>query len=234
MTSIAFGAETKTIDEVVLNAVKNHQTTVDISSFKLTPEQAIDAYISLRDTEPLMWATDKSVNAQANGSKAKSLVITYDYKADEVAEMQKLVDSTVDGIVAKAEKLGTDYDKARFVYDYLIDNYNYDKTLEKLSEYELFTTKSGVCSAYSIAYKDILTRLNIPCEIVVSDAIQHEWNIVKIDGEWYNVDAAWADDSNDRESQFLKSDVFMSIIGHTGGVSESGAKCTSTIYDINY
>jgi transglutaminase/protease-like cytokinesis protein 3 len=234
MTSVTFGAQSKSVEDTIFNAVQNHQSTVDISSYNLTPQQAVDAYNALRSSEPLMWSANKNVDAETNGTKATSLIIKYDYKSDEVTEMQSFINKTVDGIVAEAKNLPTDKEKARYVYDYLIDNYNYDFNLDKFSEYDLLKTKNGVCTAFAITYKDAMTKLGIPCEVVTSKTISHEWNIIQIDGYWYNVDAAWGDSSDDKDDYFLKSDFFMSLMGHKDGVSESGARCDNTIYDLNF
>ena len=73
----------------------------------------------------------------------------------------------------------------------------------------LYEGGTGVCRAFAIAYKNILTKLNIPCDVVISKSMKHEWNMVQINGKWYNVDCSGADLLNsDRDCFFLKSDLF--------------------------
>ena len=93
-----------------------------------------------------------------------------------------------------------------------------------------------MCTAYSLAYKDIMQKLNIPCEIVISKEIAHQWNIVKINGSWYNVDTAWGDiytseNESFRYDNFMKSDYYFVLLGHTGGISESIINCQSRKFD---
>lgn len=49
------------------------------------------------------------------------------------------------------------------------------------------------CNGYALAFKDIMTRLNIQALHITSDSMQHAWNLVYLDGEWYHVDVTWDD-----------------------------------------
>ncbi len=102
--------------------------------------------------------------------------------------------------------------------------------MEADSVYDLLNNKTGICVAYAQAYKMAMAKLNIPCEVTVSTAMAHAWNTVKIDGNWYNVDVTY-DVTGGGNSNFLKSDKLFSILGHTGGVNESGISCTDTKFD---
>lgn len=41
--------------------------------------------------------------------------------------------------------------------------------------------------------------LGIECEVISSDQRNHDWNRVKLNGEWYMVDVTWDDDYEDNE-----------------------------------
>ena len=41
-------------------------------------------------------------------------------------------------------------------------------------------------------------RLNIPCQLVSSDPLNHAWNLIQINGSWYHVDVTWNDPVSDR------------------------------------
>ena len=61
------------------------------------------------------------------------------------------------------------------------------------SSIECLTSGRALCSGYAVVLKEILTRLGISTEIIISKGI-HEWNQVSIDGKWYNCDL-----TNDRD-----------------------------------
>lgn len=216
----AFAAETtNNIENTIVTTVTENKTIIDIKKYNINPTEALNICLNLRNTEPEMWNVNEKISVEQKGSKASKIIITYDYSNADKIKMQTEIDEKVTEIAATASKLNSDYDKAKFVYDYLIDNYDYDFTYSNLKEYELFIYGTGVCSAFSLAYKDILQELNIPCEIVVSQEMAHQWNIIQLDGEWYNVDVTWGDmyGNSYKSSCFAKSDLFFEMIGHSGG-----------------
>lgn len=223
-------------DETVINNIKANNSNINISKFNISGQDALAKYFILKNSEPDIWYASDTAKVVQQGNKAKTINVCFDYKEQEILEMQAYIDSVVAKAVDVANNFQSDYDKAKAVYDYLIDNYDYDWTLSKHKEYELFKTGTGVCTAYSLAYKDIMQELNIPCEVVISRKISHQWNIIQIEGEWYNVDPSWGDiytsaKEIDRYSNFMKSDFYFMLLGHSGGSSESGAVCTSRKYD---
>ncbi len=80
----------------------------------------------------------------------------------------------------------------------------------------------GVCGAYTDLYYCLLTAAGIENVKAMNTSHVHIWNVVKVDGQWYNCDITWMDDGrngytpvegkeaidapvNDYE-QFMKSD----------------------------
>lgn len=225
-----------TFENCLIEGVAAFETSIDVSRFKLNADEALNKAITIFDAAPEAWAVNEKVSVQTQGNKAKAVIIEYDYTKDEVLAMQMYIDGIVEKAVAIANTFQTDYDKAKAVYDYLINNYDYDWSLTKAKEYEMFKTGEGVCTAYSLAYKDILQELGIPCLTVSSAEIAHMWNVVQIDGNWYNVDVSWGDiyaaeDENFRYDNFMKSDYYFELLGHTGGTAENNVKCTNGTYD---
>lgn len=72
----------------------------------------------------------------------------------------------------------------------------------------------AVCAGYAEAGRNVLSCMGIECRNVSADNIDrgehgHAWNLVKLDGEWYNVDLTWDADALVEELQpkyLLKSD----------------------------
>lgn len=223
-------------DSTLIDGVTAFETTIDVSKFNLKSDEALNKAVDLFKTSTETWAVNENVSVQTKGNKAEAIIIEYDYTRDEILAMQTYIDSIVAKAVSVANTFQTDDDKAKAVYDYLIDNYDYDWSLTMQKEYELFKTGTGVCTAYSLAYKDIMQKLDIPCLTVSSKEISHMWNIIQIDGEWYNVDVSWGDiytteGESFRYDNFLKSDYYFELLGHTGGIPENAVKCSSIKYD---
>ena len=87
-------------------------------------------------------------------------------------------------------KKENDYQNVKMVHDYLIDNVEYDQTLEKPNIRNIYGTlieKSCVCEGYAEAFKYLLDALDIPCVIVSGTATNsqgetenHAWNYVQL------------------------------------------------------
>ena len=119
-----------------------------------------------------------------------------EFFVEYLLDAQKLawVDSQVDSIVNELQlKDLTDYLKIKKVYQYMGTNFTYDHSLQKFTDYEGLTTGSMVCQGYALLTYKLLWKAGVPCRIIVgrSSNEQHGWNIVKLDGKWYNLDTTW-------------------------------------------
>ena len=97
----------------------------------------------------------------------------------------------------------SDYDKIKFIHDYLIDNVEYDTTLTDINIYNIYgalVSKKCVCEGYAKAFKYLLDEAGIDNLIVIGvgtnssgQTEDHAWNYVKINNNWYAVDVTWDD-----------------------------------------
>ena len=95
----------------------------------------------------------------------------------------------------------TEFEKELAIHDFLVINTRYDeKNLAKNtlppSAYNvdgIILDGLGVCEGYAQAFKLLLNKVGIEAVVVSEPRINHAWNIVKIDGEYYHVDATWND-----------------------------------------
>lgn len=118
-------------------------------------------------------------------------------------------------VAAEAEKLlqsldlegKTDYQKVKTIYDWMCSNITYyDENLEndenalKYTAYAALVDRTAVGQGFaSLLYRLLLTE-GIDCRIIpgIGKDSKHAWNIVKLDGKYYNVDSAW--DSVNRQT----------------------------------
>jgi len=124
---------------------------------------------------------------------------TYDRTSDEVEAKKPLIDAYVERCIAAAPKDGSDYDKAKFVYEYIINNTEYDiNSKDNQNILSVFNGGKSVCQGYAKATQYLLLKLNIPCILVsgtVHNGEPHSWNKAFVDGQWTNIDTTWGDAS---------------------------------------
>lgn len=141
------------------------------------------------------------------------IVFAYKYTKEEVLIMRTQMQNERDNILSCVTDDMTDVEKILTVHDYFAVNYKYDYTYTIYDAYNIMVNKTGVCQAYSLAFKYVMDSLNIKCSYVTSDNINHMWNIVCANGKWYHVDVTHDDPSIGTASGY-SSDGF-GYAGHT-------------------
>ncbi|WP_460979263.1 transglutaminase domain-containing protein [Spirosoma knui] len=103
--------------------------------------------------------------------------------------------------------------KARSVYSWITSHVRYDESAFSGQRYSseieyanrVLRSRKAVCTGFALLYKHLLNRAGIEVASIKgysrtndSEAgkpiqrIDHEWNAVKLDGDWYLLDIAWA------------------------------------------
>ena len=120
--------------------------------------------------------------------------------------------AVLEQIVADAPAESSDYQKELFVHDRLIDACTYDEEAVEIHKqekvrgneqnaYGALVEGKAVCEGYTRAFQILCSRLGVTCWVIQGQAIgfegessvNHIWNCVQLDGDWYHVDATWDD-----------------------------------------
>ena len=108
--------------------------------------------------------------------------------------------------LAKELRKDNDYESVKAVHDYIIKRveYDYNSKGTNYTDIEGFRENRMVCQGYSMAAYVLLCDMGIPVRIVTGTAgadgksEAHAWNVVKVDGKWYNLDVTWDDAGGDK------------------------------------
>lgn len=123
-----------------------------------------------------------------------------------------------------------DYLKVRAFYIWIANNIKYDcfadnNLREQLTDTELIIRKKRTGSiGYSLLFKDLCNMAGIECEVVSGYAknkpdqigvslkkVDHAWNLVRINYNWYYVDVTWGTGDQCKCILFRKDDKFNDI-----------------------
>lgn len=127
----------------------------------------------------------------------------YLYDREEVERRQKLVNEAVNACLAGAPSSTDDYYAIKYVYDYIIENTDYDvNAIDNQNICSVFIDGRSVCNGYSKAAQYLLNKLGIPCTLVTgtvttknSTGVRHAWNLVLCNDAYYYMDVTWGDAS---------------------------------------
>ena len=154
------------------------------------------------------------------------------------------VDSIVQSAVAECNSKtdGSEYAKALWLHDWLLDQLEYDNTLKWSSAESALTRKLGTCQSYESAYAKLLTAAGIENSETRDTYDGHTWNAMKLDGQWYQTDCTWDDSSDNwysfdqRHLYFGLTDELMAIAhpGHSKIYTTDTYKTRSTSLADNY
>lgn len=147
-------------------------------------------------------------------------------------ELREL-DAAAEEFLADIDLSGSEYDIALRVHDKLIGLVKYDDDNDALRNNIAYgqtvygalisnghMANGAVCEGYSDAYSYLLRRLGILCMPIEGSVgtgetldeaeeaaapTYHTWNLLRLDGKWYEVDATWDDYNTEDNSEYVKS-----------------------------
>lgn len=128
------------------------------------------------------------------------MTFTYTMTYYTTAEQEAQLDTAVEELLTGLDPSGTDYEKLCTVYDYICANITYDyDNLEntdymlKHTAYAALIDKTAVCQGYAALLYRLALEMGIDCRMITGtgNGGGHAWNIVKLNGLYYNADSTW-------------------------------------------
>ena len=145
----------------------------------------------LQDHPEIFWVMP-AYDYREEDSGRISLYPRYSCTKEEIRERQEEIDRVVDDFMKKMPEAASDYDKIRYVYEYLIDTVKYDDSVPPDRDQNMDSALLGggtVCAGYAKAARYLLDQARIPAIYVSNE--EHAWNKVVCDHKTYNMDVTW-------------------------------------------
>jgi len=127
-----------------------------------------------------------------------SVYFNDNYKSEVAA-----LDAVINDAMSSFETGMSDRDKAIVLHDYLVLKCEYVDagSDNKYTAYGALVEGKAVCEGYACAYQLLCQKAGIPVCYVSSNYRNHDWNMVKLDGKWYQVDVTWDDPNTKSENE---------------------------------
>lgn len=156
-----------------------------------------DIMTALYNDNPELFFLDTQYSyGYSESGRVLEVVLKFNETSNNFNDTRSRFNQAASSIINEAKKLGTDEEKEKYVYDAIMDRTEYDASAPlNQSAYSALVNNRSVCAGYSRAFQYIMKELDIPCYFCSGYAKggAHAWNIVKINGEYYNVDISWDD-----------------------------------------
>ena len=235
------GFSTELIDKVA-KAMFSYSANVDISSFNISTKDTVALFSAIAKYYPseysILSRSDFTYRIVYSPSRKIITGIRFYYdntlSSDAYQRRVKETNAAIEALVAKTKGMN-DFEKALYVHDYIILNCEYDLDLlnlikaegtldgevysERYTEYSVLVNGTGICGSYALAYRAVMNACGVECLYLSSKAMNHAWNMIKLDGKWYHVDCCWDDPTPDRYGEarrtyFLRTDDEIMKLNH--------------------
>lgn len=194
--------------DLIKNALVNLDDEVKLST-NLTSDEIFDIRDRVISDNPEIFYLDyENSKYWSNGV----LECKYIDSKENIIEKKQKIESKTNYIISKIIKPEmNEFEKELAIHDFIVLNTRYDvKNYENntipMSSYNIdgvLLNGVAVCEGYAKAFQMLLNKVGIESIIVSEPRINHAWNIVKIDGEYYHVDVTWNDPIPDRQGRVL-------------------------------
>lgn len=184
------------------------------------------------DHPELFWINTSYTYKYIDNHIVVQVTLDYNDTKENITDAKKKFDAVTNKIIMSAKKYNTDYEKELYVHDELLKLIKYNGSASfNQSAYSALVNGETVCAGYARAFQYIMIELGIPTYYVTGYSNQdHAWNIIKLDGEYYNVDLTWNDTSSDHHQFFNLTDKEFSNTHKRKSLSTKLPDCNGSKY----
>lgn len=205
----------KKLYAALFKGIADHKSNINFEDNRVSAETLDYVFELLRFENPqFFWLLDNYNYKTDESGLAYAIRPDYAYTRDESETMQAKIDKKADAIKKKLSSCKTEYDKVLLIHDEIVNNtvYAFSDNNNCYTLYGCLVDKKSVCQGYANAFSYLCQREGIVCvnvngKMKSDDTQWHEWNRVKVDGKWYNMDVTWDDPAY--SDQVLLHDYFL-------------------------
>lgn len=195
--------------------------------------QLRNAFMAVFNDHPELFWLDSAYRGRFDRSgDCVEIVLEFNQLIDNLEDAKEKFRQEADKILAGAQNLSTDYEVEVYVHNALLDKIQYDlRAPLNQSAYSGLVNGKTVCAGYARSFQYLMMELGIPCYYCTGYAGEaHAWNIVQLDGEYYNADATWDDTDPNTFDFFNKTDAEFSGTHRREDLSVNLPACGGTWY----
>ena len=166
---------------------------------RLEASQIADVYQRLKLDEPTLWFVVGYTYRFYPQATHVELIPEYLFDKAKIREHRQAIASRITRLVRPLQGKSA-VEKEVAIHDFILENVRYDK-LKKSYSHEIIgalTQGVGVCEGMAKTVKALCDACGVECIVALSHdnpdrgvKYRHAWNVVKLEGKWYHLDATF-------------------------------------------
>lgn len=195
----ALDEERQTLYLEILDALAGLEADARLSTLD---KSVIDPVFTcvMNDHPELFYVEGYQYTEYTLGSEVTGITFSGNYSmtADEAGQTALLIEESLAECFAQVPLNEDEYSTAKFLYDWLIGNTEYDRAAENNQNIRsAFLQGRSVCQGYAKAMQYLLQKTGIQCFLVTgfTNGERHAWDMARVNGEYYYLDPTWGDAS---------------------------------------
>lgn len=200
----------------MLDAMTNMECDVCLST---VDKSVLDQVFScvMNDHPELFYVEGYQYTEYTFGSTTTTITFsgTYSMTKEQAEQTKGMIEQKLEDCFRQVPLNEDEYNTVKFLYEWLINNTEYDKTVENNQNIcSVFLQGRSVCQGYAKAMQYMLQKAGIQCLLVTgfTNGERHGWNLVRVNDAYYYLDPTWGDASYaSGETENLTEGFFPSI-----------------------
>lgn len=204
---VYINAETAEEEWLALNMLQGN-TEISVEGFTSlqNPYTLTDVFFKVYYQNPYMLG----INSFAYDYNKMILTVDYVYDQDTASKKQSEIAAKADEVIQSliTDEMGTQ-EKIAAIYNYLVNHSVYDNDAlaeaeknnfkkvedsaykDAFNAYGVLVKEKGVCMSYAYTFRLLCDLSGVDCIVTtgyLNGTLPHAWNMVNINGEWYEID----------------------------------------------
>ena len=196
------------IYQVIKNGLESFSQSFDVQ--RIDGTELSDIFYKLKlDCPEIFYASTFQYSFYRDSTLIKMKPV-YLFEKNQIREHQMAMSARVEKLTRLA-KDKNDWEKEKYIHDFICENVTYDK-LKKQYSHEILGPLGqgvGVCEGIAKSVKILCDQLSIPCIIAISEnnpekniKYCHAWNVIQINGVWSHLDATFDNSLGKKEVRY--------------------------------
>lgn len=179
------------VETVILDGLRNRSAEIYLAPYNVSSDTFFSQYTRVINQHPELFYVTGGLSYSLSGNIVTTIYPGYDssYSDTDIANFNQRLNQ----IIASVDTTWPILEKVLYLHDYLVTNVEYDQTYSKYNAYNALVEGSSVCQGYSLAMICLMNNIGVDCDIITSRNLNHAWNLIALNGEYFYVDATWDD-----------------------------------------